>query len=165
MIAESGGAPRIVVRRARNRDGESVASFLDGLTSASRYQRFFSGIRRVSPDQLLGMVGAAPGRLVLLALDGDAVVGHVMAVRVGEGLVDVGIVVAEAYRHQGIGSLLVRVLADALAGSGLTEVCCDVLGENRFVLNWLRRTLRDFHCERSSETVTVYGSLAAHAGR
>ncbi|GAA3098159.1 hypothetical protein GCM10010464_72100 [Pseudonocardia yunnanensis] len=165
MIADSEVETEIVVRKARDRDGESVGRFLVGLSSANRYQRFLSsGISYVSPALIREMVTVTPSQLALLALDGDTVVGHVMAVRSGERAVDLGIVVAEAYQHRGIGRRLVRELADTIAAFGVTEVRCDVLSENYFVLGWLRRSLSDIRCERSGETTTVHGSLPVHAG-
>jgi ribosomal protein S18 acetylase RimI-like enzyme len=154
----------IVVRPARSRDGESVGRFLVGLSAASRYQRFFSGgISYVSAALIRDMVTVTPSRLVLLALDGDTVVGHLIAVRAGANAVDVGIVVAEAYQYRGIGRRLVNELADTIAAFGFIEVRCDVLSENYFVLGWLRRLLSDIRFERSGETMTAHGSLTAHA--
>jgi L-amino acid N-acyltransferase YncA len=164
MTTESGGTARIEVRGAHHGDGEAVARFMDGLSVASRYQRFFTGNRSMSPAQLRRMVAVSPREFVLLALAGDAVVGHLMAVRTGEATVEVAIIVAEAYRQRGIGNRLVHELAGTLPVIGVTEVSCDVLSENRLVLNWLRRLLRDFRLARSGETVTVYGSLATSAG-
>ncbi len=100
------------------------------------------------------MITVTPQRLALLALDDDTVVGHVMASRVGDGVADIGIVVAEAYKHQGIGTRLMREL---LAGHSLTQVRCDVLNENRIVLDWLRRSLPTIHLYRDGNTTTVRG--------
>ena len=164
MVAESDVTTEIVVRQARYRDDASVGRFLVGMSPANRYQRFLSsGISYVSPALIRDMVTVTPGQLALLALDGDTVVGHVMAVRAGEHTVDVGIVVAEAYQCRGIGRRLVHELADTIAAFGVTEVRCDVLSENYFVLDWLRRSLSDIRFERSGETTTVHGSLTAHA--
>jgi ribosomal protein S18 acetylase RimI-like enzyme len=163
VVAESEVKTEIVVRQARYRDGESVGRFLVGLSAASRYQRFLSGgISYVSPALIRDMVTVTPSQLVLLALDRDNVVGHVMAVCAGEHTVDVGIVVAEAYQYRGIGRRLVHDLAGTMAAFGFTEVRCDVLSENYFVLDWLRRSLSDIRFERSGETMTVHGSLTAH---
>ncbi|WUD77463.1 GNAT family N-acetyltransferase [Streptomyces sp. NBC_00510] len=163
MAAESEHMDRISVRQARHQDGESVGAFLAGLSVDSHHRRFFSPIRHVSPALVRKLVTVTPRQFVLLALDGDAVVGHVMAARTGERTVDVGIVVAEAYRYRGIGRRLVRELGSTLEALDCTQVCCDVLGENRFVLEWLRRLMPDLRLERSGATVTVRGSLTPHA--
>ena len=164
MVADSEVKTGIVVRQARYEDGESVGKFLLGLSPASRYQRFMSsGISYVSPALIRDMVTVTPCRLALLALDGDTVVGHVMAAFAGEHTVDVGIAVAEAYQCRGIGRRLVHELADAVGAFGVTAVRCDVLSENYVVLGWLRRSLSEVRVERSGETTTVHGSLTAHA--
>ena len=153
----------IVVRQARDQDVEPVGRFVVGLSPASRHQRFFNGLPYVSPALIRRMVATAPGGIVLLALDGDTVVGHVMAVRVDEHTVEAGIVVADAYQRRGIGDRLSHELAGVLAGWGVTRLRCDVLSQNHFVLDWLRRLLLDVRFERDGETTTVHGGLPAHA--
>ncbi|MFI5615478.1 GNAT family N-acetyltransferase [Amycolatopsis sp. NPDC051903] len=149
-----------MIRPPRCGDGEPVDRFLAGLSLASRYHRFFSGIRHITPDLVRAMTAVVPGQLVFLALDGDTVVGHVMAVYSAEAAVEIGVVVAEAYQYRGIGRRLVRELALVLVGHGLSRMRCDVLSENHFVLEWLRRTLPDIRIERNGETMTVHGTLA-----
>ncbi|WP_326565180.1 GNAT family N-acetyltransferase [Amycolatopsis rhabdoformis] len=161
MAPDPALAARLVVRGPRASDGEPVGRFLVGLPLASRYHRFFSGIRHVSPALLRLMTTVAPGQVVLLAFDGDTVVGHLMATDAGGGAVDIGIVVAEAYQYRGIGRRLLRELTSCLANGGSTKVRCDVLGANYFVLDWLRRRLPDIRLVRHGETITVHGTLAA----
>ncbi len=154
---------RIVVRQACDRDGEAVGGFLAGLSPASRYQRFFGVFHEVSPELIREMTTTTPSRLVRLALHGDAVVGHVMAAVADEGTAEVGIVVADDYRYRGIGGRLVRETLDALRALGCTEVRCDVLGGNEFVLDWLRHLLPDLSFARDAETVTAHGRLPPSA--
>ncbi|MET7997048.1 GNAT family N-acetyltransferase [Amycolatopsis sp. NPDC005232] len=165
MAPEADLAARIVVRQPGADDGEPVGRFLIGLSLASRYHRFFSGIRHISPALLTTLTTVAPGQVVLLALDGETVVGHLMATdHDGDG-VDIGIVVAEDYQFQGIGRKLLREMANALSDGGSTRVRCDVLGANYFVLDWLRRRLPDIRFVRHGETITVHGTLVAHENR
>jgi ribosomal protein S18 acetylase RimI-like enzyme len=163
MPAEPETGPRIVVRKARDRDGESVGRFLIGLSLASRNQRFFGPIHYVTPDLVRALIDGTPGRLIFLALECDSVVGHVMAVHASDDVVDIGIVVAEAYQYRGIGRRLVNELAGALTACGMTRVRCDVLSGNYFVLDWLRRLLPDIRFERDHEMMTVHGTLTTHS--
>ena len=163
MAAEPELETQIVVRPACDRDGESVGRFLVGLSPADRYQRFFSAFHYVSPELIQEMVTSTPTQLVRLALHGDAVVGHVMAVRADEHTADLGIVVAEAYQCQGIGSRLAHEMIKSLDVLGYTEMRCDVLSGNHCVLDWLRRLLPNVRFERSREMVTARGSLPTHA--
>ncbi|MEW2507069.1 MULTISPECIES: GNAT family N-acetyltransferase [unclassified Amycolatopsis] len=161
MAPDADLAARIVIRRPVAGDGEPVGRFLIGLSLASRYHRFFSGIRYISPALLTTLTTVAPGQVVLLALDGETVVGHLMATdHDGDG-VDIGIVVAEDYQFRGIGRKLLQELTNALSDGGSTRVRCDVLGANYFVLDWLRRRLPDIRFVRHGETITVHGTLAA----
>jgi GNAT superfamily N-acetyltransferase len=140
-----------VIRPARPSDGDPVRRFLTGLSPTSRYQRFFSELPTV-PDALIQSLMAVD-RDVLLAWDGDVVIGHAIAAKVGDA-VDIGLVVAEAYRRQGIGGRLVRELA-----VGPDEVRCDVLCGNYFVLRWLRRLMPGMRVERTGDTITVHGRI------
>jgi GNAT superfamily N-acetyltransferase len=154
-------AARIVVRQAHDEDTESVGRFLVGLSRGSRQQRFFNSLRYVSPELIRSLVATTSSQLVLLALHGNTVVGHVMAGCVAEHTAEVGIVVADAYQHQGVGHRLLNELTDTLAGVGVTKLRCDVLSENDFVLDWLRRSLTDIRFERDGPTMTVHGRLNA----
>ncbi|MEV7044542.1 GNAT family N-acetyltransferase [Amycolatopsis sp. NPDC051061] len=133
-----------------------MGSFLTGLSLTSRYHRFFSGIRQITPGMVEAMTSA---QLVLLALDGETVVGHVMAVLADDRAADIGVVVAEAYRRRGVGRRLVSDLSTALTAPGPARVRCDVLRDNKLVLDWLGRLLADGRFECDGETVTVHGTL------
>lgn len=145
----------MLLRPAHYRDDESVGNFLNRLSPDSRQRRFFNSLPYISPALTRKMVSNTPGQLVLLAIDSEAVVGHGMAVRVGEQAADVGIVVADAYQRQGIGSRLLTELTDTTAAVGVTTLCCDVLSENYFVLDWLRRALPGIRFKRSGSTMTA----------
>ena len=159
MAGKSGINSRIVVRQAQCPDSESVGVFLNGLSQVIRYQRFLAPLRSVSPTLTREMVTVTSDRRVLLGLDGDSVVAHVMAARVDEYAAEVGIVVAEAYQSQGIGRVLMGELADDLRTLGITEVRCSVLSENRRTLTWVRRLLLDTRFERGGAVLTVRGRL------
>jgi GNAT superfamily N-acetyltransferase len=143
-----------VIRPARPGDGDSVARFLTGLSPTSRYQRFFTDLPKMSTTLIESLVVTTAERRVLLAWADDVVIGHAIAVRTGN-LVDFGVVVAESHRRQGIGGRLVGELAD-----DVSEVHCDVLCGNYFVLRWLRRLLSGMRAERVGDTITVRGRIA-----
>jgi acetyltransferase len=142
------------VRPARYRDSASVGAFLTGLSVDSRQRRFFNSLPYLSPAFLRRLVTIAPAQLVLLALDRDTVVGHAMAVCAGDHDADVGIVVTDYYQRRGIGSDLLDHLTGTIAEVGVTELCCDVLSENYFVLDWLRRRLPGIRFTRDGATMT-----------
>ncbi len=151
----------ILVRQARCQDLVPVGTFFLGLSPDSRYHRFLSGIQYVSPEQLHNLVTNSARQMVFLALAGETVVGHIMAVFDDEHTVNVGLVVADAYHRQGVGRRLVHELADTLAAAGVAEVCADVHMHNSVVTGWVRRLVIDLRTERSRDTLTMCGRLTA----
>jgi acetyltransferase len=152
---------QVVVRVARPEDVEAVGRFLGGLSVTTTYRRFLSPLHWVSPSMLRHLTAVDRRRLVLLSWQGDTVVGHAMAVCLGEGTVDVAVVVADAHQHAGVGHDLMHALLGTLARHGVTRVHTDVLSENRLVLDWLRRLVPDIHFVRSGPTTEAEGALAA----
>lgn len=149
-----------MVRQACARDATSVGRFLVGLSPADRYQRFFSAFHHVLPDLIRQLVALASGRLILIALHADAVVGHVRAVRGGGYAVATGTVVTGAHQHQGNGRRSPRRMTGSLSALARTEVRCDVLSGNHVVLDRLRRLFPAARFERDGETVTLCGRLS-----
>lgn len=154
---------QMVVRTARLEDAESVRQFLAGLSGVSVYRRFMSPLVHVSPSLLQHLVTVGAGQLVLLTWDGDTVVGHAMAVCMGEATVDLAIVVADEHQHTGIGHRLMDALIHAVAGAGVTRVHGDILSENRIMLDWLRRLVPGIHFQADGQTIEAEGPLVASA--
>lgn len=154
---------QLQVRVARPRDAEAVQRFVTSLSPASRYLRFFAELPRVPAGMLRLLTTVSPRQLVLLAFDGDTVVGHAMAACAGDRTVDVGIVVADAYRGAGLGDRLLRQLIDTVTRYGVTEIHTDVLGHNRLVIDWMRRRLPDVRFEHAGATVVAHGHLGVPA--
>jgi ribosomal protein S18 acetylase RimI-like enzyme len=159
MSAPLGIQQGIVVRHARHQDLVPVGEMFLGLSPESRYHRFLSGIRYLSLEQKRNLVTISARQVVLLALDGGTVVGHILARFEDERTVGIALAVADRYKRRGIGKRLVHELAETLAASGVTEVCVHVQAQNEVVMDWLRRLLTDLHVERSRDTLTVSGSF------
>ena len=74
----------------------------------------------------------------MVATRGEVIIGHAMAVdRAGPGgvrMTEIGVVVADAWQGQGVGSALVRALITRAQARGVTSVAMDVLPANRQVL-------------------------------
>jgi GNAT superfamily N-acetyltransferase len=104
------------IRRAGPGDQDAIREFLDGLSVQTRYLRFFAGFSPTSPSMLRILTGGT-GDVLLARADG-MVVGHAMAAYVpgpgpgGPGsLAHLGIVVADAWQGQGIGSALMDAVS------------------------------------------------------
>jgi len=130
------------IRRPCSSDCQPIREFLTGLSPRARYLRFFSGAPPTSGAMLRILAGGSPRTDVLVATAGDGmIIGHAMAGdRTGPGgtlLTEIGVVVADDHRGQGVGSALVRQLVARAEVRGATAVVMEVLAENRQVLTMI----------------------------
>jgi ribosomal protein S18 acetylase RimI-like enzyme len=95
---------------------------------------------------------------VAVAVLGGAVVGHAMATITG-GTIELGVVVAECHRKQGLATRMVRDLIGEAVRRGAEALRFDVLCENQLVLEWIRRGLPDTRFERDGHTLTGHAVL------
>ncbi|MEN3533776.1 GNAT family N-acetyltransferase [Microbispora sp. ZYX-F-249] len=124
-------------------DEERVRLFLQGLSRATLTNRFFVGPGRPSASLVRAMVARDDRRDALLALHGDAVIGHAMShLADGDGGVEaeIAVVVDDRWQNLGIGSRLVRTLLRRASVRGAVVAGMDVMTENRRVLAMVRRT-------------------------
>jgi acetyltransferase len=130
----------VLIRPARRSDAELVQAFVRGLSTASRYQRFFLAYRELPPSLLERIVEADQQHDVsLLALtaydDASAVVGMAQyGVDSGSDAAEVGVVVGERWRRVGLGTRMLLGLAEFAAANGLEQVQAEILRENAAAL-------------------------------
>jgi hypothetical protein len=110
------------------------------------------------------LAGGSPRTDVLVATTGDGmIIGHAMAGdRAGPGgtlLTEIGVVVADDYRGQGLGSALVRQLVARAEVRGATAVVMEVLAENRQVLTMISDHWPVAIQERSGAYITFSARL------
>jgi GNAT superfamily N-acetyltransferase len=157
------------IRRPCDTDREAIAEFLTGLSPRARYLRFFSGAPPASSAMLRLLAGGAADTDVLVATDGELVVGHAMAGdRTGPDgtrLTEIGVVVADACRGLGLGSALVRRMAGQARLRGVTAVVMEVLAENRQVLTMIADHWQVTREDRSGAYVTIWAPLPAEVRR
>jgi GNAT superfamily N-acetyltransferase len=55
------------------------------------------------------------------------------------GILDLGVLVEDAWQHRGVGTRLTASLLDSARATGVTTVHADVLGDDEFILRALRR--------------------------
>jgi GNAT superfamily N-acetyltransferase len=124
------------VRPARAADLPALGDFFTGLSMQTRYLRFFSPVTP-GPALLHLLAGGAGTTDAVLATRGAAILGHAMASdRTGPDgtrMTDIGVVVADAWQGQGVGSALVRALITRAQARGVTSVAMDVLHGNHQV--------------------------------
>ena len=121
------------IRPARTADLPALGDFFAGLSVQSRYLRFFSPI--TPGPALLNLLCGGDGTTdALLATRDGAIIGHGMAADrsgpCGARTTDIGVVVADAWQRQGVGSTLVRALITGAQVRGVTSVTMDVMHGN-----------------------------------
>lgn len=132
-----------MIRPVRPADRLALSDFFAGLSVQTRYLRFFGPVTP-TPPMLDLLSGQTAGVHAVVAVADGVVVGHAMAVDRPEPeggrdpgqdrTTDIGVVVADDWQGQGVGSALVRALAAQAAVRGVASLAMDVLHVNRRVL-------------------------------
>jgi GNAT superfamily N-acetyltransferase len=154
----------VTIRPPDPADLAALTGFLAGLSTRTRVQRFFAPVRPTPAlvRSACGQAGPAGRADVLLATHGGAIVGHAMAVdraAAGESLTEIGVVVADAWQGQGVGSALARALVGRAQARGVTSLCMDVLPDNHQVLAMIAGHWAAARTRREADCVTVQVGL------
>ena len=143
MIVQGPSAPRrrvgevAVLRPAAVSDTEAVLAMLARCSRATLFHRFHGLTDGVAYFGALLRDG--PVQQTLLAWYGSTCVA-VATLGVGAtGIVDLGVLVEDAWQHRGIGTQLTASLLDGARAKGVSIVHADVLRDDRHVLHALRR--------------------------
>jgi L-amino acid N-acyltransferase YncA len=159
----SAGAPiTAAIRPASAADTAALGDFFAALSPQTRYLRFFAPLtpRRELLRQMTGGDGCTHA---VVAVRGGVIIGHAMAAdQAGPGgarTADVGIVVADAWQGQGIGSALMRALITGARARGVTSLTMDVLPGNHTMLAMIARNWPAARVEDSGDFVTFRGRL------
>lgn len=144
-------------------DRPALRDFLAGLSTRTRYLRFFAGTVPASPAMLGVLGGDRRGVDVIVATRDGAIIGHAMAVDTpgpdGDLVSDLGVVVADAWQGQGVGTRLMRTLAGRARARGATSVTMDVLAENRPMLTMITDNWPSARQHRSGPYLTIRAPL------
>jgi len=151
------------IRPARTADRPAIGDFFAGLSVQTRYLRFFSPITP-GPALLNLLCGGDGATDALLATRGGVIIGHGLAADVsgpcGIAATDIGVVVADAWQHQGVGSALVRALATGAQVRGVTSVTMDVMYGNDRALAMIKGHWPDARPRRARDCYTICVQLA-----
>lgn len=130
-------ATKVTLLRPAPSDSEAVLAMLARCSRASLFHRFHSFTDGVAYFGTLLRDGAVDQ--TLLAWYGSACVG-VATLGIGAtGVVDLGVLVEDAWQRRGVGTRLMASSLDNARAKGVRTVHADVLGDDRFILQALRR--------------------------
>jgi len=156
----------VPIRRACSSDGEALRTFFTGLSARTRYLRFFAGLT-ITPAMLRALSGDKVDALV--ATGHGTIIGHgIAADRAGPGgttITEIGVVVADAWQGQGVGSALVRALIAAAQARGAAIVAMDVLPGNKRVLAMIASHWPAASIDHSEDCVIIRARLPRHHQR
>jgi acetyltransferase len=134
----------LVIRPIRPEDAQMEQSFVRGLSDQTRYFRFMQAIKELTPDMLVRFTQIDYDREMALIgvveqAEGDVQVGvaRYMA-RPGREACEFAIVVADAWRNQGIGARLMRALMQNARDRGFRIMDGEVLTANTRMLALVR---------------------------
>jgi GNAT superfamily N-acetyltransferase len=137
QTAPPGGVAEVTVLGAAVSDTEAVLAMLRRCSRASLYHRFHGFSDGVA--YFAALLRDRPAGQTLLAWSRSACVG-VATLGVGAtGIVDLGVLVEDAWQRRGIGTRLMTSLLDGARARGVTAVHADVLVDDEFILQTLRR--------------------------
>lgn len=141
---EVNGTP-VHIRTMQPQDRGREAEFVKGLSERSRYYRFHSTLRELTPQMLEQFTHVNyPDDMALVATvetaAGTQQIGVARYVREpGTDTAEIAIVVADAWQGRGIATRLLTDLRDVARTAGIHHLVASVLRENGRMLNLVRR--------------------------
>lgn len=159
------------IRRPDPADLAALTGFFAGLSMRSRVQRFFAPVRP-TPALIRLACGWTGHADALVAVQGGVIIGHAMAadeqpgrsagrpVPPGGAVTEIGVVVADAWQGQGVGSALVRALIGQAQARGVMSLSMDVLPGNHEVLAMITGHWAAERTQRSADCVTLRVGLS-----
>ena len=153
----------------------ALAELLQGLSPETIHLRYFLPRPRFAPEEArqeaLRLVGGVPRDLVLLGLVEAR--GQEQAIAIAELVRDaahsavgeVGLVVADAYQGEGIGSALGAELLARAAWHGVSTMRASALDENTPVRRLIARLGLPYTVERSQGVITFQGDIRGYTPR
>ena len=137
LVLRDGSEVRL--RPATRSDALLVAALHARCSPATRRARFLSPTPRIAPDELDALLGD-PGQAVLaVTADGGSAVAVANLDPGGPGAARCAVLVDNVWQGRGLGTALVRRLADAAAEQGLVELTGRARPDDLGVIRLLRR--------------------------
>jgi acetyltransferase len=162
---------RVLLRPIRPEDGTMETAFITELSDESRYRRFLSLVRHVTPEMIARFTQVDYDReMALIAVpvvDGapDSIVGVARYVRnANPAHAEFAVVVADRWQGRGLAPLLMRRLISCARDAGVRELRGMVLANNAPMLAMMRAlgfTIATAHDDPHTVTAAMVLSGAA----
>ncbi len=138
VVLRDGASVRI--RAAKPTDEAAILAFLSGLSDESRRLRFRSKATDLKATARNWSGVEECSDCCVLAVHGPDVVGQASYDRTAEDRAEVGFTVADAYQGRGLGTLLLKRLAEAADADGVAVFEAAVLAENNRMIEVFRES-------------------------
>jgi acetyltransferase len=136
----------VIIRAIAPADRDMEAEFVRSLSAQSRYYRFHSALRELTPEMLDRFVTVSyPDNMALIATvsgeSGETQIGVARyAVNTpGARQAEVAVVVADEWQGYGIGTALLLELRDLAISGGIDRLTMTVLSQNRRMMGLARQ--------------------------
>jgi acetyl coenzyme A synthetase (ADP forming)-like protein len=138
VVLRDGSSVRI--RAAHATDEAGILAFLKGLSDESRRLRFgdVKTDLEATARRWAGVEGCED--CCVLAVQGGDVVAQASYVQSAKDRAEVGFTVTDAFQGRGLGTLLLKRLAEAAAGDGVAVFEADVLADNNKMMELFRES-------------------------
>jgi GNAT superfamily N-acetyltransferase len=156
-------ASNALIREARPDDAGRIREFVCGLSPKSQYLRFFATVAPPSSGLLRVLCGGTGADILLVTDDRGTVIAHAMAADtpVSGGLAsNIGLVVADPWQQQGLGTLLLSTLIGRASRRGIGSLVLDVLPSNDRMLGIIARRWPDAPRQRTRDAIIISPAIS-----
>ncbi len=135
---------RVRIRPIRPDDEPCLSELYDRSSHNTRYQRFFTVMRRLPPDWAHFLANVDYDRRFALVLEdlsaaATSLIGVARYEPTHDGVPEIALVVEDRWQRKGLGTLLLTELFRAAAENGVSQFRAWVLADNRRMLALLAR--------------------------
>lgn len=150
---------QVLIRPISKEDAERERRFIQELSPESRYFRFLQGVKEPSPELIAHLTDIDHNRDAAFV----ALLGHNGATRqigvsryyreADTSSAECAVVVADAYQHKGLGSLLMRHLIEQARARGIKQLFSLDAANNRSMCDFAEHI--GFACETDASDATL----------
>ena len=136
------GGERVTIRLAGPEDAEMLQAYVRELSMSARYNRFFGPLRELPPAELARATqpNRSSGATLIAQISSikPAMIGELRYAVFADAACELAISVADEWRREGLGSLLLGDLLCHVRALGVANLVGDVLVSNETTLAFAR---------------------------